>query len=130
MAPQKITAFMPQGREPRYVFRQDLITFPFKLVEGGLHINRIPQDKGIDNKAERAELFFLALTVTLAQLALFAVVHFPCKAVPPFAPVKLGEDAPAVIFIIDVVQHINRFRNFTEFGDGRAQSGRALAVEQ
>jgi hypothetical protein len=44
-----------------------------ELVEDGIHVDRVPQNDGVDDQAKGAELVFLALAVALAQLDALAV---------------------------------------------------------
>jgi hypothetical protein len=43
------------------------------LVEGSIHVDRVPQDDGVDDQAKGAELILLALAVALAQFTALAV---------------------------------------------------------
>ena len=48
------------------VLGPDVEAFGTKLVEYGVHVDRVPQHDEVDDDAERAELIFLAFAVALA----------------------------------------------------------------
>ncbi len=62
------------------------------VVEGGVLVAGVPQDDGVDDEAEGAELVLLAFAVGLAQLPALAVEDGPGEGVPALGPVELGED--------------------------------------
>ena len=53
--------------------------------EGALGVDRVVEDDRVDDQAERAELFFLASAVGLAELAAAAVADLTGEGVAPFA---------------------------------------------
>lgn len=55
-----------QRAEPLDVDVVDLQADGGKVVEGALGVDRVVEDDRVDDQAERAELFFLALAVALA----------------------------------------------------------------
>jgi hypothetical protein len=56
-------------------------------------------------------LIFLPFTIALPQLATLSVKDRTRHAMTTFAAVQLGQDMPAIVFIIDIGQHIQRFGN-------------------
>jgi hypothetical protein len=67
-------------------------------------LTRVVEDDCVDDQAERAELFFLAFAVGLAQLAAAAVADVAGEAVAAFAAVELDEDAPPEPLVVAVVE--------------------------
>jgi len=55
-----------QRAEPLDVDVVDLQAGGGEVVEGALDVDRVVEDDRVDDQAERAKLFFLALAVTLA----------------------------------------------------------------
>ena len=78
------------------------------MVEGALGIDRVVEDDRVDDQAERAQLFLLALAVGLAQFAAAAVADVAGEAVAAFAAVELDEDAPPELLVVAVVEEVNR----------------------
>ena len=68
----------------------------------------------VDDQAERIELFFLAFAVGLAQLAAAAVADVAGEAVAAFAAVELDQDAAAEVFVVAVVEQVDRFRGTSD----------------
>jgi hypothetical protein len=72
------------------------------MVECVLYVNRIPENDSIRDQAQRAELVFLAFTVTLADFTTAPVTNFCRYAVATLRPVQLCEYAPAIDFVVNV----------------------------
>ena len=51
------------------------------VIEAALGVDRVVEDDSVDDQSERAELFFLALVVGLAELAAAAVADVAGEAV-------------------------------------------------
>ena len=83
-----------------------VVTLVAQPVEGGIHVDRIPQYHEVDDDAERAELILLPLAVALAELAALAVKDDPGELVATLAAVELDQDAPAVALVIDESQEV------------------------
>jgi hypothetical protein len=66
-----------------------------ELVQGGININRIPENDTVQNDAARGELVFHAL-VALVQLAFLAVEDLGGRRVPAFLQVARGLDVAPV----------------------------------
>ena len=118
---------MQQRRQPGHVFISYVETVRPQLVQCGLHVAGVPQYDHVEHQAERTELVFLPLAVVLPQLASLAVEDGAGDAVPPLATVELSQRAPALGFVIDVGQRVQRLVDAAELGDGLGQPGRALA---
>jgi hypothetical protein len=58
--------FEPEGRQAIDVFGFNVTAFGYELVQGGVHIDSIPEHPKIDSQAKRAALIFLTLVITLA----------------------------------------------------------------
>lgn len=78
------------------------------VVQGALRVDRVVEDDRVDDQAERAELFFLALAVGLAQFAAAAMADISRQSVAAFAAVELDEDAPPELLVVAVVQEVDR----------------------
>jgi hypothetical protein len=70
------------------------------VIEGALSVDRVVEDDRVDDQAERAELFFLAFAVGLAELAAAAVADFAGECVAAFAAVELREDPAAEVLVV------------------------------
>ena len=79
------------------------------VIDGALGVDRVVEDDGVDDQAERVELFFLAFAVGLAQLAAAAVADVAGEAVAAFAAVELDQDAAAEVLVVAVVEEVDRF---------------------
>jgi hypothetical protein len=80
------------------------------VIEGALGVDRVVENDGVDDQAERAELLFLALAVGLAELAAAAMADVAGEAVAAFAAVELDEDPPAEVLVVAVVEEVDRLR--------------------
>src|SRR5450755_4719451 len=82
-----------------------------EVVECALGVDRVVEHDRVDDQAERAELFFLALAVALAQFAAVAVADIAGEGVAALAAVELGEDATSERLVVAVVQQVHRLRD-------------------
>ena len=86
-------------------------------------VDGVVRDDRVDDQAERAELFFLAVAVGLAQSAAAAVADVAGQAVTAFAAVELDQDAAAELLVVAVVEETDRFRGSADvlqrLGEGR-----------
>jgi hypothetical protein len=77
----------------RYFVRDVLVRRSVSdVVQGALSVDRVVEDDRVDDQAERAELFFLAWAVGLAQFAAAAMADVSRQSVAVFAAVELDED--------------------------------------
>lgn len=67
VATEHMDVFVAQWRQPRRIFWQDGKSFGTVLVQRCVHVDGVPEHDEVDDKAERAELIFLAITVTLPE---------------------------------------------------------------
>ena len=74
------------------------------VIDGALGVDRVVEDDGVDDQAERIELFFLAVAVGLAELAAAAVADVAGEAVAAFAAVELDQDAAAEVLVVAVLR--------------------------
>ena len=89
------------GRKPRHVSIFQGISFRSKLLQGCIHIDRVPKSDDVDHEPQRSELIFLSLAVMLPQLASFAMEDGPRQAVPILAAVELRKRPPPFGLVID-----------------------------
>jgi len=75
---------LPRGQSPGDVLRADRRAF--------------------DGKAERAQLVFLPFAVALPQLSALAVKDHPREAMAPLPAIQLGQNAPSVCWVADIVE--------------------------
>jgi len=94
------------------------VTVAAQVVEGGVLVAGVPQDDGVDDEAEGAELVLLAFAVALAQLPALAVEDGPGEGVPALGPVELSEDPSAVGLVVEVGEQVEGLGDPAEFGDG------------
>ena len=103
-----------------------------ELLDDPLGVERVVENDGVDDQAERAELFFLAFAVGLAQLAPAAVEDVRAEVVAAFAAVELTDDRPTVVRVVAVVEEVDRLRDSSDVrerpGERREMAG--LAAER
>ncbi len=126
----KIEVSVDQGRQSRHVFRMDPIADVRQLFESRCHVEGIPQHDGIDDQPQCSELVLLAFAVTLPEFATLAMKNRTCNAMAAFAAVELRQDAPSIVLIIYVGQHVKGFRDTSQGREGARQRGGTLASEQ
>ena len=66
---EHVAVFETWWRQTRDVFGPEVAALRHDLIEGSIHVRRVPEHDGIDERAERSKLILLAFTVALAQLA-------------------------------------------------------------
>ena len=70
----------------------DLGTVCFEMIERALGVDGVVEHDRVQDQPERAELFFLAFAVGLAELAAAAVADVAGEAMAAFAAVELDQD--------------------------------------
>ena len=61
--------FEPERQQAVDVFGFDVIARGYELVQGGVHIDCVPEHDEIDHQSERPELVLLPFAIALAQFA-------------------------------------------------------------
>ena len=95
---------MAEGGKPGHILVPDIETVPPKLSQSGIHINRVPKHDDVDDQSQGAELVFLALAITLPQLAVLAVEGGPRQHVPRLAAIELNQNPAAISLIVEEIQ--------------------------
>lgn len=96
------------------------------MVDGDVHIDRVPEHDDIDDQAERSELILLAFAIALAQFAALSMKDDAGELVAAFAAIELDEDTASVAFIVDESQEVERFDEPPEFLQGAGQARRSI----
>ena len=93
------------------------------------NINGIPQHDRVDHEPERAELIFLPLTVTLPKFSPLSMKDCSRNTVTALASIELGQNAPSIVLVVDVGQHVKCAGNAPQSANRSRQCGRLLASE-
>src|SRR5436305_14853729 len=93
------------------------------LVERILHIPGIPEHDHIHDQAQHTQLILLPLAIALTQLASLAMKHMAGDTVPSLATIQLRLNASTIVFVVKKVEHVQRFRNPAQLGNGSSQGG-------
>ena len=97
-----------------------------EIPDDGLHVGGVPEGDRIEHMAESAELFLLPFPVTRGEFA-STVADTPGETVAIFLPIDLNEDAPTLLGIVDIVEHMDGLDDASEFGECAGQRrGRSL----
>ena len=72
------------------------------MIQCRLQVNRIPEHDGIRDEPQGPELIFLTFTIRFTDFPSLTVADGAGHLVPPFTPVKLGQDATPVVLVIDI----------------------------
>ena len=75
--------------------------------QGGVHVDRVPEHDDVDDQPKRAELVLLSMAIALPQLAPLAMEDVARKHVTALAAIELHQDAPAIGFVVEVVQQVD-----------------------
>ena len=103
---------MNQRRDAGEVGRIDRVPLGLEVLDDGLDVDGVPEGDDVEHEAECAKLFLLAFPVACGE--------FAATTVAEFLPVELDEDAPALLAIVDVVEHMARLDDTSKFGECRA----------
>ena len=98
-----------ERRNPGDVGLADVPSFECKLVYRCLDVGRVPKGDCVQRQAQGAELLLLFLAVGLPDFAAAAMTDASCQPVPELLAVELGEDAAALLFAVQVAEHVQRF---------------------
>ena len=93
-----------QRGQPSDVLLSYRIPFASKLLEYGVHIDRVPEYDDVDDKPQCPELILLAFAIALTQLAAFPVENCTRQAMAAFAAIQLQERRAAFAFVVNVPQ--------------------------
>ncbi|MBN7134104.1 hypothetical protein ACP89_18255 [Pseudomonas oleovorans] len=75
-------------------------------------------------------MIFLTVGISFSYLTFLTVTDGSGNGMAAFSPIKLGQNAPAVIFIINIIKQIQRFVDAPHFNDCLSQSGRTFTFQQ
>ena len=117
---------MNQRRDADEVARIGRVPLGLEVLDDGLDVDGVPEGDDVEHEAECAKLFLLAFPVACGEFAATTVTDPPGEAVAEFQPVELDEDAPALLAIIDVVEHMARLDDTSEFGECTGEWRRAF----
>ena len=92
-----------------------------EVLDDGLHVGGVPEGDHVEHEAESAEFFFLPFPVACGELAASTVTDPPGEAVAVFLPIELDEDASALLGIVDIVEHMDRFDDASKFGESAGE---------
>ncbi len=128
VAAQQVEVGVAKRREPRHVGREDGLASRPEVLQGTLHVHRVPNDDCVDHQPEGGELVFLPLAVALSQLASLAVEHHPRQPMSAFATIELGQNPPAIRLVVQVVQQEQGLDHPPELLQGTGELGRLRAA--
>src|ERR1700693_4560574 len=92
-----------------------------KLLESRFDIEGVSEDDDVHHEAQRAELVFLPLSITLAEFTPLAMKDRPRQFVPVLAAIQLRERPPPFGFIVYVCEAVNGLVDASELGDRLGQ---------
>ena len=108
---------MSKGRDAGELVGINRASMGLEVLDDGLHVRGVPEGDHVEHEAESADFFFLPSPVAGGELAASTVTHAPGEAVAVFLPIELDEDAPALLGIVDIVGHMDRFDDASKFGE-------------
>ena len=117
---------MNQRRDAGEVGRIDRVPLGLEVLDDGLDVDGVPEGDDVEHEAECAKLFLLAFPVACGEFAATTVTDPPGEAVAEFLPVELAEDAPALLAIVEVVEHMDRLDDTSKFGECTGEWRRAF----
>ena len=77
------------------------------MIQGGPHVDRVPEHDHVGDQAEGAQLVFLALSVRPSYFVALAVADGPAHAMAVLAAVDQYEDTPAIDRVVDIVEQVD-----------------------
>lgn len=121
-----------KGREPANVGVVDGVAPISERVQGGVDVAGVPQDDGVQDKTEDAELIFLAFPVVLSELPTLPVEDPPDEAVTGFLGGQLDVDLSAVGLVVRVVhcQQVQCLGDAPVLGERGTLSGRIAVTAE
>ena len=112
---------MSKGRDAGEFVRIHRASMSLEVLDDSLHVGGVPEGDHVEHEAESAEFFFLPFPVACDELAASTVTHAPGEAVAVFLPIELDEDASALLGIVDIVEHMDRFDDASKFGESAGE---------
>ena len=103
------------------VFIRDSFTLCLQMLNGGLHVNRVPNSNRIGNQVEAISLIEMLLRILPANTSAIGRVQMPTQDVHFLAFVQLAADAAAIGFILEITQDENGFDQTSIFLQGTGQ---------
>ena len=100
------------------------------MIQGGFHVDRVPEHHRIGDHAKRAELVFLILAIRLSDFAAPAVADGPDHPMTALAPVELCEDTPTIGRVVDIVEQVDGLVGRSQFHDRACQAGGTFASQK
>jgi hypothetical protein len=130
VSPGEVDVVVGERTEPGDVVVVDVGAFSLGGGEGSIEVDGVPQDDGVYDESERAELVFLSVSVAPPEFAAVAVADITGEGVAGLASVEGYEDGAPVFFAVDVGEQVEGFRYATELGERRGEpAGAGAGVE-
>lgn len=101
---QHVYMCMAQWRRPGLIVFINGFALITQMCQRGLHINGIPEHDGIAHQPKNTQLLPLSIMIDLSELAFLPVTNGSGDSVSAFSSIKLGQDAAAIIFIINIIK--------------------------
>ena len=108
---------MSKGRDAGEFGRINCVPLGLEVRDDDLHVGGVPEGDDVEHETEGAELFLLPFPVACGELAAATVADAPSEAVAVFLAIELNEDAPALVAIVDIVEHMDGLDDTTQFGE-------------
>lgn len=115
VSPKHINVLEAERREARDILGKNFVAFRAEVIECGVHIDCVPQNYEVDDDAECAELVFLPFAVSLSEFASLSMEDDAGELMASLATVELNQNAPTVLFVVDVAQQIESLDEAAEF---------------
>src|ERR1017187_5948630 len=97
-----------------------------ELDERRVHVDCVPEHDDVHHRAEGAELVLLAFPIALPQFATPAVKDDTRELVPSLAAVELDQNAPAICFVVNEPEQVDRLDQPAQLLQRACQFGRAI----
>ncbi|CAM6610806.1 Uncharacterised protein [Enterobacter hormaechei] len=76
------------------------------MIQCCLHIDAIPENDCIGHQSVRTQLILLPILIAFPYFTFLSVANRSGYSMSAFSPVKLGQDAAAIIFITNIIKKV------------------------
>lgn len=79
------------------------------MIQCSLHVDGIPENDSIGHQSQRTQLILLPILIAFPDFTFLSVANRSGYSMSAFSSVELGQDAAAIVFIINIIKQIQRF---------------------
>lgn len=100
-----------------------------KMIKRSLHIDSVSQHDCVSHQPQCTKLIFQAVAISLPYFTFLTMTNCSGDSVAVFPSVQLGQNSEAIVLIINIIKHIQRFIDPLHLDNCLRESGRSFTFQ-